>query len=89
MLSVEPPRLIIIASVSNVSKLEHGLASNTSFSIVSTSDGNRHLFFQEQGGNIRQAFYNVSEASWSISAGYIVVTNAKYNANLGAVIHSG
>ena len=63
---------------------EHGMTENSSFAIVSTSDDNKHLFFQELSGNIRQAFYNTSESSWETSANLVIASNAKNNTPISA-----
>ena len=46
------------------------------------------MFFQELGGNVRQAFYNVSESSWTTSASFVVTSDAKNNTPISAFSYS-
>ena len=60
-------------------KAKHGIADNSSLSIITTSEGNKHLFFQEQNGVIRQSFYDTMKGSWVSSSNIIVTSNARNN----------
>ena len=44
--------------------LSHGALNDTSLASVSTSDGNRHLFFQDINGTLRHALYSPAFKSW-------------------------
>ena len=72
-----------------VNRPEHGLMDSTSLSIVTTSSGDKHLFFQDASGMIRQAFYQASPRSWSASASSILATNVRNNAPISASTFDG
>ena len=51
----------------------------TSVAILASANGDKHLFFQENSGSIRQALYDSSNEEWTSDVNNIVVTNAKNN----------
>ena len=76
-------------SPTEATKLEHGLVDNSTFSIVTLPNGDKHLFFQENGGNIRQAVYQAADQSWATSSSFILASNAKYNTPISANYYIG
>ncbi|MCJ1479151.1 hypothetical protein MMC13_007835 [Lambiella insularis] len=57
---------------------------DTSLAVTTTSDGNRHVFFQDSSNTIRQAIYEMSSGQWSASTTYVVATDAKPYSPLSA-----
>ena len=64
---------------------DHAIVNDTSLAAVSTSDSNRHIFFQEQSWNIRAAVFTYSSGKWSALTSYVIVTNAKHHTPLSAI----
>lgn len=50
---------------------------DTSVAILASANGDKHLFFQENSGSIRQALYDPSSEEWTSDVNNMVVTNAK------------
>ena len=67
-------------------KLTHSIVDNSALSVVTTPDGNRHLFFQEVDGTIRQAFYNGSTQSWLVSRALVISSNARNNTPIASIL---
>ena len=55
----------------------------TSVASLARENGERHVFFQEQGGNIRKSIYKTN--SWTTPINYIVVTDGRNNTPLTAI----
>lgn len=63
---------------------KHAL-SDTSLAILESKNGDRHLFFQERSGNIRQGIYSASTQKWIASSNSIVATDAKNHTPIAAI----
>ena len=61
---------------------------NTSLAAATLSNGNRHVFFQEKSGAIRQAIYSRQAVLWQASTNAPLVVDAKNDTPLAAVVHS-
>ena len=48
-------------------------------------NGDRRLFFQDQSGFIRQAFYSSSSREWRADINYIVASDAKNHTPIAVV----
>jgi len=55
----------------------HTLLNDTSTAAVTTSNGNRHVFFQESTGTIRESIYSSSSAKWLTDISYVVASDAR------------
>ncbi|MCJ1324168.1 hypothetical protein MMC10_000830 [Thelotrema lepadinum] len=60
----------------------HGIVDNTSLASLLRLNGERHVFFQDQSGIIREAVYQ--QGSWNASTDSVVATNARSNTPLAA-----
>ena len=66
--------------------LPHGIYNDSSVSIVALGDGDKRLFFQEGSGNIRESLFTQSTNSWTSDINNIVVTDARNNTPLVALL---
>ena len=48
-------------------KSPQSLMDDTAISAITTSDGNRHVFFQEESGRLRRALYSIEADLWEAS----------------------
>ena len=62
---------------------KHAL-SDTTLAVVESNNGDRHLFFQERSGNIRQGIYSASTQKWSAAFDLVVATDAKNHTPIAA-----
>lgn len=77
--SGEPP-------FSSVATSAHSFLDDTSFAVAATSDGNRHVIFQDSSGAIRDAFYSHTTLSWTSTASWIVPGNARNHTPFSAIV---
>ena len=68
------------------SPVPHGILNDTSIAAMSMSDGDRHIFFQDSTGTIRQAIYTVTTNQWASPLSLVVATDAKNNTPLAPVV---
>ena len=66
--------------------LTHGIMNGTSMSAVALPNGDKRLFFQENGGNIREALFTNATGTWISNVNDIVVTNARNDTPLSAML---
>ena len=66
--------------------LPHGIYNDSSVSIVALGDGDKRLFFQEGSGNIRESLFAQSTSSWTSDINNVVVTDARNNTPLVALL---
>ena len=57
---------------------DHAILNDTSLAAVSTSDGNRHVFFQDASWNIRECVFTLSTGKWSALTSSVIATDAKH-----------
>ena len=69
----------------------HGIVNDSSFAAVSSTDGSKHVFFQDLTGQLRHKYYGQSSGTWS--TGNITVisgtTDARYHTPLAAMMGNG
>ena len=53
------------------------MLNDSSLAVEQLYNGDRHLYFQDDTGTIRQAVYTSSAKSWKASLGYTVASDAK------------
>ena len=53
------------------------MMNDTSLAAVTTSEGDRHVIFQDGQRRIRFAFYTQSTKSWASSSDYVIATDAR------------
>ena len=63
----------------------HTILNDTSLTAVTTSEGNRHLFFQEESGIIRQSIFTPLNGKWSAPTTYVVATDARLYTPMSAI----
>ena len=49
------------------------------------SNGERRLFFQDQSGSIRQAFYSLATQQWRSDVGYVVASDARNHTPIAVI----
>ena len=54
-----------------------GIINDSSFAVVSNSEGDRHVFFQDQNGTLMRAEYKHLTSSWSSSTYNVAATDAR------------
>lgn len=64
----------------------HGLQNDTSVSVVALPNGDKRLFFQETGGNIRESLFTSSTGNWSSNINDVVANNAKNSTPISALL---
>lgn len=64
----------------------HGLQNDTSVSVIALSNGDKRLFFQETGGNIRESLFTNSTGNWSSNINDVVANNAKNSTPISAML---
>ena len=64
----------------------HGLQNDTSVSVVALPNGDKRLFFQETGGNIRESLYTNSTGNWASNIDDVVATNAQNSTPISALL---
>ena len=64
----------------------HRILADTSIAALSTSTGDRHIFFQDCSGTVRQAIFVTSKAQWLSSLAMIVATDAKNHTPIAALV---
>ena len=74
-----------LSIITRTSKLKHDLIEHSSFAVAVSSEGNKHLFFQEQSGIIRQVYRNNLQNSWHASTDFVVALNAKNSTPMSAL----
>ena len=71
----------------------HAVVDDSSLAALTTPDGNRHVFFQDNRGMIRQAIYVQSTKSWTARINYVVAMDARnltpISAGFGGNSHHG
>lgn len=61
------------------------IVDDTSIAVLTLPNGDRHLFFQEHSGLIRQAYYSSTSREWRADSSNVVAANAKNHTPLAAV----
>lgn len=57
--------------------IKRGILNDSSLVAIRLANGDRHCFFQEDTGFIRQGIYSASTKAWEAHLGYTVATDAK------------
>ena len=60
--------------------------NDSSFAAVSTGDGLRRVFYQDNSGGIRQSIYNNVTQAWKAAIIVGNITDAKPNTPLSAIV---
>ena len=69
--------------------LKHGVVNDSSLAAVITSDGVRHVFFQDTNGTIRQATRAVSSSSiWGSPLNVAVASDARRYTPMSAIVRT-
>ena len=66
----------------------HDILDDTSFAVAATSDGNRHVIFQDISGAIRDSFYSHTTSSWTSTSSWVVPGNARNHTPFSAIVQS-
>ena len=71
--------------------IERGIVNDSSFAAIEPpeSPGDRHIFFQEDTGNIREAVYTVQDERWIADLGFVIALDAKNHTPLATVSLGG
>ena len=67
--------------------IERGIINDSSFAAIEPpeSPGDRHIFFQEDTGNIREDVYTVQDERWISDLGFVIALDAKNHTPLATV----
>ena len=65
--------------------MEHQVLNDTSLATVATLGGNRHVYYQDQSGLLRESVYFAPTQNWSSPLSYTIATNAKNFTPISAV----
>ena len=65
---------------------KNAILNDTSLAAITTSDGNKHLFFQDLNGSIRHTSFDVSSKSWATSPQFVETEIAPRNLTPLAVV---
>ena len=64
----------------------HGILNDSSFAAVTTSDGSRHVFFQDINTNLRQAIYSSTIRGWITTMNLVPnTTDARLHTPISAI----
>ena len=81
---------ITAIATASPSPLKHGIMDDSAFAAVITSDGIRHVFFQDINGTIRQASRAVSSPTtpdiWGSPLDVQVASDARRNTPMAAIV---
>ncbi|MCJ1326025.1 hypothetical protein MMC10_002688 [Thelotrema lepadinum] len=68
--------------------LAHGVCNDSSLAALTTSDGTRHVFFQDANGTLRQAQLSTTTGAWTTSLNFVIpnTTDARNNTPITAMI---
>ena len=71
--------------------IERGIINDSSFAAIEPpgSPGDRHIFFQEDTGSIREAVYTVQNKRWIADLGFVIALDAKNHTPIATVSLSG
>ena len=71
--------------------IERGILNDSSFAAIEPpeSPGDRHIFFQEDTGNIREAVYTVQDKRWIADLGFVIALDAKNHTPIATVSLDG
>ena len=61
------------------STLQHGILNDTSLAAVTSSDNNRHVFFQDFNGSLRHTVFDQSANSWTNEADFVSTNSPPRN----------
>ncbi|KAI4148403.1 MAG: hypothetical protein LQ340_005104 [Diploschistes diacapsis] len=65
--------------------LANSIANDTSLASVETSNGSRHMFYQDGNGSVQHAVYTSSQSSWSIQLGEMGLNDVRNKSPMAAV----
>lgn len=71
--------------------IERGIINDSSFAAIEPpeSPGDRHIFFQEDTGNIREAVYTLQNKRWLTDLGFVIALDAKNHTPIATVSLGG
>lgn len=71
--------------------IERGIINDSSFAAIEPPEtpGDRHIFFQEETGNIREAVYSAQDKRWIADLGFVIALDAKNHTPIATVSLGG
>lgn len=66
--------------------MPHGIKNGRSIAAVALGNGDKRLLYQENTGSIREALYTASTRKWTSDVNNIVVTNARNDTPVAALL---
>ena len=64
----------------------HGILDDSSFAAVATPEGNRHVFFQDRNGTLRQATYAQSSSVWNVAMNHLDIDDVRHLTPISATV---